>query len=187
VIEAAPLYSRLGFPGHRVVAHLGPSPSARRLKPLVQALCGEMSAAFAAEGMPCPPWRSAESVLSKWLPLRARDLDFASGSMHTSSLVPEHLLGASLSPTSPLSPRYTPHQAGSEPDLDSDCSGLSPDMGDWRALENAGTDRLPRRSRSLLSSELASPRGSPEAQRPVLADREALPPIRTVKLIGLRS
>lgn len=46
--------------------------SPARLVPLAQLLCTEMGAAFAARALTCPPWRQAKSLLSKWLPAKAR-------------------------------------------------------------------------------------------------------------------
>ena len=46
--------------------------SPARLVPLAQLLCAEMGAAFAARALTCPPWRQAKSLLSKWLPAKAR-------------------------------------------------------------------------------------------------------------------
>lgn len=45
---------------------------AGRLTALVEFLCSEMAAAFAAVGMTLPPWRHHRAMLSKWLPSRAR-------------------------------------------------------------------------------------------------------------------
>ena len=42
------------------------------LVPLVQLMCAEMSASFTTRGLTCPPWRHAKSLLSKWLPSKAR-------------------------------------------------------------------------------------------------------------------
>lgn len=45
-----------------------------RLVPLVQNLCAEMVASFDANGLTLPPWRRAQSMLTKWLPSRSRDV-----------------------------------------------------------------------------------------------------------------
>lgn len=42
------------------------------LVPLVQLMCAEMGASFSTRGLTCPPWRHAKSLLSKWLPSKAR-------------------------------------------------------------------------------------------------------------------
>lgn len=44
-----------------------------RLKAMVRLVCGEMGAAFSERGTVAPPWRSVKSLLSKWLPTKARD------------------------------------------------------------------------------------------------------------------
>jgi hypothetical protein len=41
---------------------------AARLAAIVRLVCAEMGAAFAERGTVTPPWRSAQSLLSKWLP-----------------------------------------------------------------------------------------------------------------------
>jgi uncharacterized protein (TIGR01615 family) len=50
---------------------------AARLEPLVALLCSEMSLAFEQHGLSLPPWRQSKSLLSKWLPSKARDLDIS--------------------------------------------------------------------------------------------------------------
>lgn len=45
-----------------------------RLIPLVQTLCAEMVASFEANGLTLPPWRRSQSMLTKWLPSRSRDV-----------------------------------------------------------------------------------------------------------------
>ena len=45
------------------------------LTPLVHLLCSEMSLAFQEQGLSLPPWRQSKSLLSKWLPAKARDMD----------------------------------------------------------------------------------------------------------------
>ena len=56
--------------------YVGP---ASRLAPLVHAVCAEMSAAFQQSGMSYPPWRQANSMLSKWLPTKLRDVWIGGG------------------------------------------------------------------------------------------------------------
>ena len=41
-----------------------------RLKPLVNLLCLEMEQTFQERGLTWPPWRQAESMISKWLPAK---------------------------------------------------------------------------------------------------------------------
>jgi hypothetical protein len=45
-----------------------------QIKPLVEAVCAEMQAAFAEQGVQLPPWRRGSSMLSKWLPRKSCDL-----------------------------------------------------------------------------------------------------------------
>jgi uncharacterized protein (TIGR01615 family) len=54
--------------------------TASRLIPLVQCLCAEMVASFEAKGLTLPPWRRAQSMLSKWLPTKSRDKAFGNSS-----------------------------------------------------------------------------------------------------------
>lgn len=39
-----------------------------RLEAVVGIMCGEMAAAFEARGLPLPPWRGEQAMLSKWCP-----------------------------------------------------------------------------------------------------------------------
>jgi uncharacterized protein (TIGR01615 family) len=50
-----------------------------RLVPLVQNLCSEMVASFEANGLTLPPWRRSQSMLTKWLPSRSRDVCISAG------------------------------------------------------------------------------------------------------------
>jgi uncharacterized protein (TIGR01615 family) len=59
--------------------------TASRLIPLVQCLCAEMVASFESKGLTLPPWRRAQSMLSKWLPTKSRDQAF-NGSSSAGSL-----------------------------------------------------------------------------------------------------
>lgn len=54
--------------------------TASRLIPLVQCLCAEMVASFESKGLTLPPWRRAQSMLSKWLPTKSRDVAFGGSS-----------------------------------------------------------------------------------------------------------
>ena len=47
--------------------------SAARLAGIVRVVCVEMGAAFAERGTVTPPWRSVQSLLSKWLPSKVRE------------------------------------------------------------------------------------------------------------------
>ncbi|KAL4431017.1 hypothetical protein ABPG75_006273 [Micractinium tetrahymenae] len=51
--------------------------SAEQITALVQLLCAEMSLAFEHHGLSLPPWRQSKSLLSKWLPSKARDYDLS--------------------------------------------------------------------------------------------------------------
>lgn len=48
-----------------------------QLKQLVDLLCAEMHIAFEQCGFSLPPWRQAKSLLSKWLPSKAKDVDMS--------------------------------------------------------------------------------------------------------------
>ena len=50
-----------------------------QLKQLVNLLCAEMHIAFEQCGFSLPPWRKAQSLLSKWLPSKAKDVDMSPG------------------------------------------------------------------------------------------------------------
>jgi len=69
-----------------------------RLKPLVKLLCLEMEQTFQEKGLTWPPWRQAESMISKWLPTKSRDTHVASPA---SSPKASEVEGSS--PTGPLS------------------------------------------------------------------------------------
>lgn len=53
-----------------------------RLVPLVQNLCAEMVASFEANGLTLPPWRRSQSMLTKWLPSRSRDVCISAGTIN---------------------------------------------------------------------------------------------------------
>lgn len=55
-----------------------------RLVPVVQVLCSEMADSFDQMGLTLPPWRRTQSMLSKWMPVRAKDTSFSRTSL------PEH-------------------------------------------------------------------------------------------------
>jgi uncharacterized protein (TIGR01615 family) len=48
--------------------------TAARLAPLVSAAAAAMAESFRVRGLPLPPWRRAQALLSKWMPLRSRDV-----------------------------------------------------------------------------------------------------------------
>lgn len=54
-----------------------------RLRPLVKLLCLQMEQAFQDTGLTRPPWRQAESMMSKWLPSKAGLLTPAPCSPHS--------------------------------------------------------------------------------------------------------
>ncbi len=60
--------------------------TAAKLQPLVQLITQQMTQAFVKQGLTCPPWRQAKSVLSKWLPARRKDYDLSQPTSPTSSL-----------------------------------------------------------------------------------------------------
>lgn len=60
--------------------------TAAKLQPLVQLITQQMTQAFTKQGLTCPPWRQAKSVLSKWLPARSKDYDLSQPASPTSSL-----------------------------------------------------------------------------------------------------
>lgn len=66
--------------------------TAQQLAPLVMLLCGELQAAFDEQGRTCPPWRQFKSMLSKWVPAKARDVQ-----LHVSTH-PQSLLKSVSSP-----------------------------------------------------------------------------------------
>lgn len=47
------------------------------LVPLVQCLSMEMAESFQEQGMALPPWRRAQAIMSKWLPVRSRDVCYS--------------------------------------------------------------------------------------------------------------
>lgn len=63
ISQATPEYEQLLslLPGEYVGTSM-------RLKPLVKLLCLEMEQAFQERGLTWPPWRQADSMMSKWLP-----------------------------------------------------------------------------------------------------------------------
>ncbi|EFJ49897.1 hypothetical protein VOLCADRAFT_89362 [Volvox carteri f. nagariensis] len=66
-----------------------------RLVPIVQTLCEAMADSFARKSLTLPPWRRTQSMLSKWMPNRARDMSFSRGS------APPHNAFLSHEPDSP--------------------------------------------------------------------------------------
>lgn len=68
IARPTPAYSR-------IVAALPQVYVGSSVEPLVFFLCGELAAAFKAEGAMLPPWRSADAMLSKWRPRRSVDCD----------------------------------------------------------------------------------------------------------------
>ena len=168
---------------------------ASALAPLVQLLCSELSLAFAQMGLSLPPWRHSKSLLSKWLPSKARDLEMGSPGGSPRAASPEG--GAMLSALS--SGAFTP-------------SAFSEDDSPRAVLRDAPTPlaarpalRMGLKPRSLLSANLAAsaapPRRSPsrrgdagqQAPMPAPGPGEGTcgastgwitPPIRRVRMQG---
>eukprot|EP00878_Enallax_costatus_P002300 GHUV01002475.1.p1 GENE.GHUV01002475.1~~GHUV01002475.1.p1 ORF type:complete len:344 (+),score=116.81 GHUV01002475.1:340-1371(+) len=111
--------------------------TASRLVPLVQLLCAEMAASFEAMSLTLPPWRRAQSMLSKWLPSRSRDISISTtGSTHSNTSCCSDSEGCS--PTG--------------------CSSGSTSSPFSRISDLAVADRVTRQnsSKSLLSGKLSS-------------------------------
>lgn len=73
----------IATPNARYAALLDALPGAfvgteERAAALVEFLCREIGAAFRAQGVTLPPWRQAESMLSKWRPRRSVEHDVPS-------------------------------------------------------------------------------------------------------------
>lgn len=145
--------------------------TAARLVPLVQLLCEEMSAAFEARAMTCPPWRQAKAMLSKWLPTKVLDKEVSSPRAGGGSSWND-MVNAGMSPTTPLDHYSHLQSAGTSPALHGSmhssnwCSSWfgkvapAPSKGDIDdgispASSPAGSIKL-ERSESLLSRNLAS-------------------------------
>lgn len=77
-----------------------------RLVPVVEALCEAMAASFEACGLTLPPWRRTSSMLSKWLPARARDrlVPSSSGASPPGGASPGASPSSGASPTTGSSP-----------------------------------------------------------------------------------
>lgn len=109
-----------------------------RLVPLVQNLCAEMVASFEANALTLPPWRRAQSMLTKWLPSRSRDVPVSTG-----AFAPDGSSGSAGAYSSGNSPNGSPTGA--------DAAGGSP----FSRIEDH--DLLYRQgSKSLLSGKLCS-------------------------------
>jgi uncharacterized protein (TIGR01615 family) len=113
--------------------------TASRLIPLVQCLCAEMVASFEAKGLTLPPWRRAQSMLSKWLPTKSCDKPFCSSSLSSSAAA-----GVAGSSCESDSGSLEPSAAGGSPFS--------------RISDVDVADRVVRQSssRSLLSGKLSS-------------------------------
>ncbi|PNH03227.1 hypothetical protein TSOC_010738 [Tetrabaena socialis] len=74
-----------------------------RLVPIVQTLCALMVESFERQGLTLPPWRRTQSMLSKWLPNRARDTCFsrASAPPHAEDFQRSHASGDDQPPAAP--------------------------------------------------------------------------------------
>ncbi|GAX80218.1 hypothetical protein CEUSTIGMA_g7656.t1 [Chlamydomonas eustigma] len=71
-----------------------------RLMPLVQTLSSEMAESFTAKGLTLPPWRRTQSMLSKWVPAKSRDVEFARGSCDSMTSPSGVSAAEGMSPTS---------------------------------------------------------------------------------------
>jgi uncharacterized protein (TIGR01615 family) len=110
-----------------------------RLVPLVQNLCAEMVASFEANALTLPPWRRAQSMLTKWLPSRSRDVPVSAG-----AIAADGSSGSAGAHSSVNSPNGSPTGA--------DAAGGSPfsRIEDHVLLFRQGS------SKSLLSGKLCS-------------------------------
>lgn len=128
--------------------------TASRLVPLVQCLCAEMAASFEAMGLTLPPWRRAQSMLSKWLPSRSRDLCFNDNSSSSPACesVPGSSPAADVAGSSPFS-RISDHQIGRQGSIRSLLSGkLTSSASTGSTSSSAGSSRMSSRSFSDCSS-----------------------------------
>jgi uncharacterized protein (TIGR01615 family) len=71
-----------------------------RLMPLVQTLSAEMAESFTAKGLTLPPWRRTQSMLSKWVPAKSKDVEFARGSCDSITSPSGVSTAEGMSPTS---------------------------------------------------------------------------------------
>lgn len=106
------------------------------LAPLVQLLCSEMSLAFEELGHSLPPWRQSRSLLSKWLPSKARDVDLSpyASPRAASPELPSLLLAV---PGFGLSLGAPPPGASTGPYSGSDSPGFSADSSPRAVLADA--------------------------------------------------
>eukprot|EP00195_Chlamydomonas_chlamydogama_P013006 CAMPEP_0202901194 /NCGR_PEP_ID=MMETSP1392-20130828/13871_1 /ASSEMBLY_ACC=CAM_ASM_000868 /TAXON_ID=225041 /ORGANISM="Chlamydomonas chlamydogama, Strain SAG 11-48b" /LENGTH=294 /DNA_ID=CAMNT_0049587715 /DNA_START=242 /DNA_END=1126 /DNA_ORIENTATION=+ len=63
---------------------VGPS---SKLLPVVQILCSEMAASFEVKGLTLPPWRRTQSMLSKWMSTKVRDVSFSRSDSNAVSVI----------------------------------------------------------------------------------------------------
>ncbi|KAF6254133.1 hypothetical protein COO60DRAFT_352674 [Scenedesmus sp. NREL 46B-D3] len=122
--------------------------TASRLIPIVQCLCAEMGASFDSKGLTLPPWRRAQSMLSKWLPSKSRDVAF--GSSNSGSL--SRCSSGSAAAAAGAAGTSCESESGS---LELSASGGSPFS---RISDVDVADRVVRlsSSRSLLSGKLSN-------------------------------
>ena len=156
------------------------SPTA--LAPLVNLLCSEMSLAFKERGLSLPPWRQGKSLLTKWLPAKARDLDMSSPIASPRASSPEGLTNLTLSALS--SGLLTP--SGLQED-DSPRAILNGAAAMLRTTTPSSSTR-PTKQRSLLSADLAasgctSPTASGKHGQSGPTGWDT-PPIRRVRMAG---
>lgn len=152
------------------------------LAPLVNLLCSEMSLAFRERGLSLPPWRQGKSLLSKWLPAKAKDMDMSTPSTSPRASSPEGPGNLTLSALS--SGMLTPSGL-----LDED-SPRAVLHGVAAALRSAPTSGArPKMQRSLLSADLAasgctSPMAHGKSENNGSTGWDT-PPIRRVRMSGV--
>lgn len=122
--------------------------TASRLIPLVQCLCAEMAVSFESQGLTLPPWRRAQSMLSKWLPTKLHDISFTNSSSSSSC----NSATTTPAPAAPSSSCCSESEGGSPTDTASSSSPFS------RISDFAVADHVARQisSKSLLSGKLST-------------------------------
>ena len=68
--------------------------TAARLVPMVKLLCTEMQQSFQETELTCPPWRQADSMISKWVPTKVGTCVQLPAAVHM--LYPSEFAGAVL-------------------------------------------------------------------------------------------
>lgn len=156
------------------------------LAPLVNLLCSEMSLAFKERGLSLPPWRQGKSLLSKWLPAKAKDLDMSTptGSPRANSPEAPNNLTLSALSSGMLTPSGLPEEDSPRAVL----HGAAAALRSGTAPNSSST--RPKKQRSLLSADLAaSGCTSPMASGGKLESNGFTgwdtPPIRRVRMAGV--